>query len=596
MPAPFFDYIIFTSTYMNRLTSSLMAMAMVACSMQAEAQVYACGGFNGWNVEAPLQFQQTGVANRWQASIDFSENTDFKLSTTKPESTGSEAWAEFDMGVIATSSTVTENAWLPVTVGQSADNQTAPGQRNYTVIVDLDHACMLYHTEGAEIPEITVPVHHDYSGTLPVMFINTTNNAPIVSKEEYLDAQYWIDPMGIEGVQAIGSEAEPLTTQIRGRGNYTWVGFEKKPYRLKLTKKQPLLGMNKSKHFALLAHADDNLGFMRNVMGFAASRALKLPWTPNDEPVEVVLNGEYIGLYFLTETIRVDEDRVNVIEQDDLATTDVDGGWLVEIDNYDSDPHVTVYDRNDEPIWFTYKSPELLSAEQEAYLQSQMSAINDAVINNAGRDDISELAEYVDIDCLARYYIVQQIMQDGESFHGSCYLNRQRGQENKWMFGPVWDFGNAFQDGRGDNPGFIFENVMFSQVWIGDIYSCDPFKEAVKKVWGEFLNNGPESLLSTLDNECGRINVAAVYDAKRWPQYGNRNMEEKRETVRNYLTKSIDWCKQQWGYTAAVADIEAADADAPAVYYNMQGMPVADPCAGALYIRVQGGKATKVRM
>ena len=179
-----------------------------------------------------------------------------------------------------------------------------------------------------------------YSGTLPVLFINTDGGVSITSKENYVNAKYYLDPMGSENVQAIGSAQAPLDMQIRGRGNYTWVGFDKKPYRIKLADKQPLAGLNKSKHFALLAHADDNYGFMRNIVGFQLSRMIGMPWTPADTPVEVVLNGDYIGLYFLTETIRVDKDRVNIVEQPDNITNpeEITGGWLLEIDNYDSDP------------------------------------------------------------------------------------------------------------------------------------------------------------------------------------------------------------------------------------------------------------------
>ena len=81
--------------------------------------------------------------------------------------------------------------------------------------------------------------------------------------------------MGHTDVKALGTEDAPLTMQIRGRGNYTWTGFDKKPYRIKLADKQPMLGMKSSKHFVLLAHADDCIGFMRNTLGFAASRALQ---------------------------------------------------------------------------------------------------------------------------------------------------------------------------------------------------------------------------------------------------------------------------------------------------------------------------------
>ena len=102
------------------------------------------------------------------------------------------------------------------------------------------------------------------SGTLPLLTIETENRAAVPAKTEpYVSATYTLSANGCEGVENMSGE-----TQIRGRGNYTWTGFDKKPYRLKLTKKTKLMGFNASKHFVLLAHADDDLGFMREPMGF----------------------------------------------------------------------------------------------------------------------------------------------------------------------------------------------------------------------------------------------------------------------------------------------------------------------------------------
>ena len=48
------------------------------------------------------------------------------------------------------------------------------------------------------------------------------------------------------------------------------------------------------------------------------------------------------------------------------------------------------------------------------------------------------------------------------------------------------------------------------------------------------------------------------------------------------------------GEATGVEDIVAGEADGEAVFYNMQGVRVANPAAGNLYIKVQGDKATKV--
>lgn len=402
------------------------------------------------------------------------------------------------------------------------------------------------------------------SGTLPVMYVNTTDGVEITSKEDYVTGTYYVDPCGVEGVEAIGSVDAQLPLQIKGRGNYSWTGFDKKPYRLKLDSKTALLGMKKSKHFALLAHADDAYGFMRNAVGFELSRMFGLAWTPADEPVELVLNGDYKGLYFLTEHIRVDADRVNVTEQDDLATTDVDGGWLVEIDNYDTDPHVTVAeglngsyrDGSGKPydIWFTYKSPEVLSSEQDSYLSSQMSTINNLIY--ATDKSTCAWADYVDLDQAARYFLVQELMDDYESYHGSCYLHRERGESEKWKFGPVWDFGSALMNDS--KPSTIAGDRHWHQVWIAEMMKFPAFKAAVKKVWAEFAAaHSIDEIKTYINEQANKIATAMPRDHQRWPNYGTDNEASCASALISRLTSCYNWCASTYstsasGYTYSV--------------------------------------------
>ena len=519
----------------------LALAALMAMGLNASAAYYMVGAFNSWNALAPVSLTDNGEG-MWSATVDFTSGSEFKLSTTC--GTEGNGWSQFDAGTLVyTPNPAVADTWLPLTQHPVSGNLSAPSTGLYTVTVNS--------TEGT-IRFATVHSGATYSGTLPVMFINTEGGVAITSKETYVTATYYLDPMGVEGVQAIGSADAPLTTQIRGRGNYTWVGFEKKPYRLKLADKQPLLGMPKSKHWALMAQADDPTGFMRNMAGFAASEMLGMPWTPQQQPVEVVLNGDYRGLYFLTQTVRVDKDRVNIVEQTDLATTDVDGGWLVEIDNYDTDPHVTVYEGDGSgPIWFTYKSPEVLSTQQEQYLQTAMQDIDNALYS----DDAQAFERLVDLDVLARYYITQELFDDVESFHGSCYLNRNRGAAEKWKFGPVWDFGNGLI--RGESEKFIWQDPTFHQVWIGEMYAFSIFRTAIDKVWKDFLDgNGPRNLDNAMSAFASRIAAAAAADRRRWPDYGTDNEQAASANFRYLFNKRVAWLEKQWG-KSGVDDITA---------------------------------------
>ena len=385
------------------------------------------------------------------------------------------------------------------------------------------------------------------SGTLPVLYITTENNTPVTSKDYYLNATYYLDAKGIADYENIGSESAPLNMEIKGRGNYSWTGFNKKPYRIKLSDKQPLLGMIKSKHFTLLAHADDakdKKGYMRNAAGFELSKMIGIAWTPDAKPLELVMNGDYIGLYFLTEHIRVDKDRVNIVEQEDeeTDTQKITGGWLVEIDNYDSDPHITIKEGGKTTMWVTYKTPEVLSSAQEAYLTEQIKLIDNLVYGDKNSD---ELWQHLDMDALARFYIVQEIMDNYESFHGSCYLYKDMGNDQKWKFGPVWDFGSAFNR---DKSQYFFQGDVWHNHWIPEICKFPAFMTYVKTLWKDFYANKFNEIFTFTTEQLTLLKTAASVDAQRWPDYnGNADLTKRINQINERLRKNAEWLNQQWG-------------------------------------------------
>ena len=384
------------------------------------------------------------------------------------------------------------------------------------------------------------------SGTLPVLYIQTENKKPIISKEDYLNATYYLDAKGIAGYENIGSATAPLNMEVKGRGNYSWTGFDKKPYRIKLADKQALLGMKKSKHFALLAHADDSndrKGYMRNAVGLELSKMIGMTYTPDAKPLEVVLNGDYIGLYFLTETIRVDKDRVNVVEQEDeeIDSEKITGGWLVEVDNYDSDPHITIKEGGKTTMWITYKTPEVLSYQQEQYLTQQMKQIDNLVY---GDKESNEIWKYVDLDALAKFYIVQEITDNYESFHGSCYLHKEIGANEKWCFGPVWDFGSSFNR---DKSQYIYQGDVWHNHWIPEICKFPAFMTRVKEIWNEFYANEFDKIYSFIDAHEAQISKAAAKDKERWPQYhGSQTIGTYIDRTTEVLRKNAVWLNKQW--------------------------------------------------
>ena len=386
------------------------------------------------------------------------------------------------------------------------------------------------------------------SGTLPIMYVNTNKaESPDVDKDKYINATAYIAiPKGLKGYNAMASADKPDTLQIKGHGNYTYSGFNKKPYRLKFSDKVKPFSMKKSKHFLLMAGADDDLGFLRNILGYEISRKLGLVYTTDAQPVELVLNGDYRGLYFITDKIRVDKNRVNIVEQNDKETDPekVKGGWLVEIDNYNTDPHIDV-NMGGATMWVTYHTPEELSDVQKAYLQGQWDSIATSLY--CGDPNDTEWEKHIDMESLAKVYICRELMQDEEGFHGSCYAYKDL-TDSKWSFGPVWDFGNAYQSKNFTS--YIFTRPLFKN-WVDDrAWTFNRFRSKVREIWKDFYNNEYTSLDKYIDSISTVISSAAVSDYNRWKDDGTvhvtNNEASKASEIKGYLHQKAAWLCQQW--------------------------------------------------
>lgn len=325
---------------------------------------------------------------------------------------------------------------------------------------------------------------------LPVLYIDTEGGAEVVTKDYYLNAQ-----MHLQGNALYNSDNTTLytgATEIKGRGNSTWELFPKKPYRLKLDKKTDLFGMGKEKNWVLLANYIDESG-MRNML--AGDVATRLNVGKMDGTwVEVVMNGENLGLYMICEHVRLSEDRVDVFdwesagediaeaiadadgyskdEHDALETFMVEedmswistgevvfngktyktaeyyeglpssfsGGWLMEMDyGYDEVSKFTT----DNGATLMFKSPEFICTDEIAmntvkeYVQTFEDALYSKDFNTVSGDKTVSYTEFVDMDSMVNFWFASEFLMN-EIGCKSTYFQKDIDQNIK--FGPVWDF------------------------------------------------------------------------------------------------------------------------------------------------------------
>ena len=176
---------------------------------------------------------------------------------------------------------------------------------------DVDTSDCMY--EEYKVDEVVLK-----SANLPIVYVQTENNVKILDKDNWINATFTIT-----NKDEWNMDETEIT--IKGRGNSTW-SQPKRPYAIKFSKKQSVCGMPKGKRWVLIANYLDN-SFMKNYMAFYMARKIGMDYTVRGEFVNLVLNGNYVGLYWLGEAIKVDKNRVNIDEENE---------YLIEMDiSYD---------------------------------------------------------------------------------------------------------------------------------------------------------------------------------------------------------------------------------------------------------------------
>ncbi len=254
------------------------------------------------------------------------------------------------------------------------------------------------------------------------MNITTDGGAPINSKDEYVGCYVSIDGRG-EFKDYSG------TARIRGRGNSTWLWYDKKSYRLKLDVKDKVLGLKKNRDWILLANYRDATDLM-NTFGFETARWMGMPFTNHTRYVEVFLNGDYIGLYQLTEQIEVGGHRVDIDEENGvLLSFDLDDGPGLSpgvTDNFYSE----VYG-----MPMCVKNPDDPTAEQIAQIQSDFAVLENAV----KAKDFALVDSLLDVESFISMLQLQEYLYNVDfTAPRSVYMFRD--VDGKYTMGPVWDW------------------------------------------------------------------------------------------------------------------------------------------------------------
>jgi len=294
-----------------------------------------------------------------------------------------------------------------------------------------------------------------------------------------------------------------MTLKIRGN---TSAYHDKKPYKIKLQKKADLLSRKddnnyKDKEWVLLKYNG-----LKTLVGFKLNELLGMQWTPSFQFVNVMINGDYRGLYMLCESVKRNTNcRLNVDET----------GYIIEYDAYWWNENVYFVSDFSYQMNYTFKYPdeEEITTEKIEYIKQYIKTLETAIKQG------EQYENYIDVDSWANWLLVQDILGNCDSGGANIFITKyDNADSSKLIMGNLWDFDSSYKVNNIWSVQHTADVLYFPALLTN---KNEIFKNTYKSNWAKISPSLHGNMINFLD-EFGRSDTAAGIDAstildnKRW--------------------------------------------------------------------------------
>ncbi len=375
---------------------------------------------------------------------------------------------------------------------------------------------------------------------------------------------------------------------IEVRGSTSQQFFDKKPYGLTTLQADnvtnnnvSLLGMPKENDWILNSLAFDQTG-LRDVLSYELFERLG-QYAVRRVYCEVMVNGDYKGLYVFMEKIKVDDDRVNIAKMDDSCNNypEVSGGYITKADKPNGDPVAWSMEEYGNGWWPSYTDfihhypkPENVTLAQNNYIYGVFT--NLATVANRHDTSVSMgIPSVIDIPSFVDFMLVAEYSSNVDVYSLSTFFHKDR--NGKLRAGPVWDYNltygydafgsrsryDVWQFNNQDNNGPKFWRDLFNT----DLYRC-----YLARRWFEQTAPGMPLSYEFVCNRMDEIDVliteAIGRDNQRW--HNMTQHDQWMGDMKNWIQLRINWLNQNIGPYEGCADVDLPPLVISKIHYHPQ--------------------------
>lgn len=317
-----------------------------------------------------------------------------------------------------------------------------------------------------------------------------------------------------------------------------------------------LLGFPAENDWILYAPYTDK-SMMRNDITFKLSRDIGR-YATRTRACEVVLNGDYQGIYILMEKIKRDDNRVDIasLNPDEVSGDDLTGGYILRIDKIDA---------NDYPQWnvggidFQYFDPEgdELVAQQRDYIRGFIGTVNTSIMGANWQNPTTGYAKYIDVMSFVDHMLISELGLNVDGYRYSTYMHKDKDSNGgKLVMGPLWDFnlayGNVDYNDAVETPTAGWLYLDFRVSWFPRLMGDANYRNKMKTRWTSLrqnkLSNARLNIL--IDSLAGSLAESQVRNYQRWPilseyvwpnQYIGHSYAAEVTWFRNWIIARANW-------------------------------------------------------
>lgn len=379
--------------------------------------------------------------------------------------------------------------------------------------------------------------------------INTENQAQIL-KETYINANLILNNNGL---------LKNLETEIRGRGNSTWLG-DKKPYRLKLKKNSitNFAGMPEGRNWAMLANYYDG-SMLRNSAALCLGKNfIRNSWTSDYRFVDVKLNSRDQGLYLVTEHVEVSENKINL--GDNNTTSDpLAEAFFIELTPANRVNDRDIFIESSRGSYFEVKSDvsenEKIKNLQLENIKKYIDKVED-VIYKKNFDKINGYSKYIDVDSAVDYILLNELFKDSDRFWANGHFYKPK--NGKLVFGPIWDYDLSAGGYACNNTEKVEGWWIMTRGYPENLIQDPTFKKKIIERW-KVLNKKIPNLIKYITFEANNIKELQEKNLKIWPldPYSNfcgenqaiylgNSYQAQVDYLTNWLEQRARWMNEQF--------------------------------------------------